>query len=168
MRGSWPVVGLVALLVVGCIPPAAARTTTPLAPQTELERAVVTAGLEAWRSVGFATTPAVGDVQRFRIAFPATVEAYEQACPPAIVGPSGACLGWRDQGAYPIAYISPALPRARVPHAALHEWIHAAGYRFGRWPDYDSPAHSDEKVWAGKAGSRPDSVEQRAQRMLDR
>lgn len=158
MRGSWPVVGLVALLVAGCLP--TRGTTLPLEPQTELERTVASAGLEAWRAAGLETTPAVRDVMRLRIER-LDAGTFDVACPDA-----WACLGWRDQGAVLVVYLSPRLPAGNVLHAALHELCHAMGYRFGRWGDYNA-GHTDAEVFAGKGGSRPNSVEQRAQRALD-
>lgn len=150
----WPVVGLV--LLAACLP---ARPVTPLPAQTELERQVAAAGLEAWRAVGLPTTPAVSALMRLRIEQPATLEAYERAC-----GPSNACLSWRDGGAVPVAYVSPLLTHERnIAHAALHEWLHAAIYRLGRRGDYDA-GHTDLVVW--EQGG-PDSVETRAERILD-
>lgn len=159
MRGSWPVVGLVALLVVGCMPTPAPRTTMPLEPQTELERAAAAAGASSWRDAELKTPETVCRLLELRVAYPLTIEDYTRTCPLK----SWACLGWRELA--PVAFMSPVLQPAAVAHAALHEWLHAAVYcyRRGPWPDAYDAAHADEAVCKGG----PDSVEQRAQRALE-
>lgn len=126
---------------------------------------MASAGIEAWRAAGLETSPATRWLSQLRIERPATSEAYDARCPAVLLGHSAACLrsyGWD----VPVAVVSPTQQTVeQVEHAALHEWLHEAGYRFGRWPDYN-PLHSDVDVWKGKPGERPNSVEQRAQRML--
>lgn len=167
---SIGVIGVVALagaifVMCGCATPRP-RTVVDLPAQTEIEQRVATAGIEAWRAAGLKTTPAVSWLEQLRIERPATVAAYDERCPAAVLGHSWACLRWRGWDV-PVAVLSPLLlTETQRLRAALHELCHAMGYRFGRWADYDSPWHTDPIVWAGKSGSRPDSVEQRAQRAL--
>lgn len=149
---------LFGLLLTACA--TVQRPATPLPPQTALERSVAAAGLEAWREAGLATTPMARWLDQLRIERPATIDAYDQRCPADALGESWACLRWYAWDV-PVAVLSPLLADEQVGRAALHELCHAMGYRFGRWPDYDSPGHADTVVWG------PDGVEKRAQRILD-
>jgi len=136
---------------------------------TELELAAADAVDTAWHDAQLPTTPTACLLDALSIECPAA-EWFDRACPGA-----WECLGWRlvfvdgERFSAPVAYMSPQLPRALIPHQAVHASTHAAFYCYGRGPWYDpfGSAHGDPAVWAGKGGSRPDSVEQRAQRLID-
>jgi len=159
------VVGLAALLVVGCLPSKAPTVHAPLPSQTDLERRVAQAGLEAWRE---ARLPMVLDapcrLAELRIERPATAEEYHRFCEEGTAG----CAIFRSLA--PVAVIHPDQPHDELHESrlALHEWTHMAFRCFGRgsWPDIFGRDHADPEVFAGKHGERPDSVEQRAQRAL--
>ena len=152
IRGSWPIVGLVALLAACADAHEAAA----------IEAAQAT--LDAW---DVADLPAPADwcrLDRLSVRLPETLDAYLAVCPPR----SWACVSWRAVGpSWPVAFISPELPLERVDAATVHEMLHAIGYCSSRWPDADpyDALHTDQRVW--ETGG-PESVEQRVERALAR
>jgi len=137
-----------------------------LPPQTDQALEVAMAGDDAWRAAGLRSVDStICRLDELRIVVSA--DCHEQGC-----------LGWQRQGEVPIAYIRPELADKPliVEHLALHEWMHAAGYCYGRWRrhinalgqwDPFDTLHEDPAVWDGFDYSSPYNVEQRAQRALD-
>lgn len=165
MRGSWPVVGLVALLV-GC-------ATT----HTALEQRVAAASLEAWDQATLGEPIEACRVAELRIVLMPTVEALQEACAAPGQDPAHvhawACLRWRLEAPrvrtirYPAALISPLVREDRHAAAAAHELLHALGYCANTWPGLEDPydrEHTDPRVW--ESGG-PASVEQLIERLLE-
>jgi hypothetical protein len=166
----WPIIGALALLVTSCVR-AHGRDDVDagLAPQTELEARVAAADDAAWRAAGLRTVDGTYTMlDELRIVEVATIEEYRHLCPSA----SWDCCAIRYD--VPIVYVSPLLPRGLIAHAASHCQLHLMGYSYGRWANhfdakgrwnpYDS-THEDTWVW--EVSPRPDSVETRAERILD-
>lgn len=106
-------------------------------------------------------------LEGLRIETPPTEADYLKRCPLSVYGPSVACLRWSSLAPVAVVHPSVALTEPLVAHQAIHELLHAYVYCSGvAGLDYYDGRHSLAEVWAGPGGSRPDSVEQRAQRAL--
>lgn len=136
---------LAGVLAVGCATTGGTLVPAGAPPQTTLEARAAAASMNAWRAAGLPVTPSAKGMAELRIELPESQAAYEARCPPGLLGESQACLRWLGWDV-PVAVVSPGVARAAVARAAVHEWMHAAGYRFGLWPDYDA-AHTDVRVW---------------------